>query len=102
MKNFYTLRPKIASAIRKVEDPELYVSVVDLGLLYGVRAEKDTIIIEMTLTTMGCPLFETIEKDVKENLKDILPSAKIELKLVFDPPWSTDMVSPEAAAELGI
>jgi metal-sulfur cluster biosynthetic enzyme len=102
MKDFYSIRPKIASAIRKVEDPELYVSVVDLGLLYNIRAQENMLVIEMTLTTMGCPLFETIEKDVKENIKKEFPDIPIKLKLVFDPPWSTEMVSPAAAAELGI
>lgn len=102
MKNFYALRAKIADAIQKVEDPELFVSVVDLGLLYNIRAEKENIIVEMTLTTMGCPLFDTIQKDVEKAVQKILPKTQVKIELVFNPPWSLEMVAHAASAELGI
>lgn len=104
MQNFYTLRPVVAEAIRIVEDPELFVSIVDLGLLYGITLEEENILkVSLTLTTIGCPLFETIEKEVREETQKVIPEGMIlKIDIVFDPPWSLEMVSPNARAELGI
>ena len=104
MKNFHTLRPSLAKAISKVEDPELFISIVDLGLLYNITLDTDdTVRISLTLTTIGCPLFDTIEKKVREEVKNILPAkTNFIIDILFDPPWSLDMVSPSAKAELGI
>lgn len=104
MNNFYTLRPKIAKAVAKVEDPELFVSIVDLGLLYNITLDtENTLHISLTLTTIGCPLFDTIEKKVREEVREILPKKmNFTIDILFDPPWSLEMVSPSARAELGI
>ena len=104
MKNFYTLRPAIAKAVSKVEDPELFISIVDLGLLYNITLDTDdTVRISLTLTTIGCPLFDTIEKKVREEVRKILPEKiPFVIDILFDPPWSLVMVSPSAKAELGI
>lgn len=103
MKDFYTLRPDIAHAIAKVEDPELFVSIVDLGLLYGISSDNTTLTISLTLTTIGCPLFETIEKEVRQEvIKVAPPGTTLKIDIVFDPPWSMEMIAPNARAELGI
>ena len=96
------MRAAVATALKDVLDPELFVSIVDLGLLYNIRIEKKTAIIEMTLTTMGCPLFGVLEEDIKRKSTSIDGITDAEVKLVFDPPWDIRMVSPEAQAQLGI
>ncbi|MCL4377972.1 MAG: metal-sulfur cluster assembly factor [Actinobacteria bacterium] len=88
----------------EVLDPELNISIVDLGLVYDVKLNKnDKVKIVMTLTTIGCPLFSMIEEEVKSKLKEVgIKDNKIELELTFDPPWSMDKMSERAKAMLGI
>lgn len=95
---------KIKEALVDVLDPELNISIVDLGLIYDVEIDKrNNVKISMTLTTIGCPLFSLIETEVKNKLKNLgLDEKKIELKLTFDPPWSMDRMSSRAKAMLGI
>ena len=95
-----TIKDKLAEVL----DPELNISIVDLGLVYKVDLKKSgkTKII-MTLTAIGCPLFSLIEQDAKSKLKELGISAdKIEFELIFDPPWSMDKMSERAKAMLGI
>ena len=87
-----------------VIDPELGINVVDLGLLYDVdiRSEKE-INIEMTLTTMGCPLWDVIQADATRAVKERYgEDIDVEVEFVFDPPWSPEMMSEDARMELGI
>jgi len=99
---FFTLRPKIAEKISQVTDPELNISLTELGLIYSIFIEDKKTTIEMTLTSMGCPLFHVMENDIKEACTSIEGVDEVEVKLIFDPPWSMQMVSPNAQAELGI
>lgn len=93
---------KLYSQLEKVMDPELNMSIVDLGLIYSVEVDaKNNIIITMTLTTIGCPLFDTIEEDIRTKLKEI-KAINVKIKLTFDPPWSMDMMSKRGKAILGI
>ncbi len=87
----------------RVYDPELGINVVDLGLLYDVqiRSEKD-VRLEMTLTTMGCPLYDMIEAEVTRVLKERFgEDLHVEVEFVFDPPWTPEMMSEDARMELG-
>lgn len=94
----------IREVIREnVVDPELGINVVDLGLLYDVevRGERD-VRIEMTLTTMGCPLYDLIESEVVRALQERYgDDLSVEVEFVFDPPWTPDMMSEDAKLELG-
>ena len=94
----------IRNKLAEVMDPELNISIVDLGLVYKVeRQESGKTKIIMTLTTIGCPLFSTIEMETKSKLKELgIPEDKIELELTFDPPWSMEKMSERAKAMLGI
>lgn len=87
-----------------VMDPELNMSIVDLGLIYDVETkENHTIKITMTLTTLGCPLFDTIKDDISNKLTPLdLKEDDIEINLTFDPPWSMERMSERAKAMLGI
>lgn len=97
-----TVEERIREDLKKVIDPELGVSIVDLGLIYDVRYEAGEAEVEMTLTSPGCPLAPIIDKRVKEVLADIPEIKKVTVELVWDPPWTKDLMSEELRAELGL
>ncbi len=94
----------IRSKLSEVMDPELNISIVDLGLVYKVDLNKNgRLKLLMTLTTIGCPLFATIELEVKSKLKELkIKEDNVDLELTFDPPWSMEKMSERAKAMLGI
>lgn len=88
--------------MKSVPDPELGVSIVDLGLVYDVKFEKDgKVIVVMTLTTIGCPLFSLIAEPVKAAVREFADVADVDVDLTFDPPWSPEKMSEEAKIQLG-
>ncbi len=95
---------KVKEQLEGVLDPELNISIIDLGLVYEIKVKEDeSVDIKMTLTSMGCPLFETIEQDVKSALKPLgVPEDKIKIELTWDPPWSMEKMTERAKAMLGI
>jgi metal-sulfur cluster biosynthetic enzyme len=89
--------------LMEVIDPELGISIVDLGLIYAVEIKPAKIKLTMTLTTIGCPLFSLIEDDVRNKIKELgYKKSQIKIKLTFDPPWDADRMSESAKAMLGI
>lgn len=95
---------QIKSKLEEVLDPELNISIVDLGLIYAVKVTpKDDVFIKMTLTTIGCPLFSLIEQEIYNKLGRLgIKSNRIKMELTFDPPWNMEMMSERAKAMLGI
>jgi metal-sulfur cluster biosynthetic enzyme len=94
---------KIAEeALKDVIDPELGVNIVDLGLVYSVTLRKDKIYLKMTLTFPGCPLAGPITREAKEVLKALPGIKKAKVSLVWDPPWTPDMVNKDIKDELGL
>lgn len=92
----------LLNQLKNVPDPELGISIVDLGLIYDVKADKKgNVDVTMTLTTMGCPLFELIAGPVKTEIKKINGVKDVFVNLTFDPPWSPDKMSKEAKVKLG-
>ena len=96
-----TPEDKIREALKGVIDPELGVSIVDLGLIYDVRYENGVAEVEMTLTSPGCPLAPVIDKKIKDAVKEVTEVKKLTVDLVWDPPWSKDLMSDELKAEYG-
>ena len=89
-------------ALRGVYDPELYLDVVSLGLVYAVRAEAGTVVVEMTMTTPGCPASEVLPEMARTAIADAGDGAvEVDVRVVWDPPWSPAMIDEEAAAALG-
>jgi len=90
--------------LQAVIDPELDISVVDLGLIYDVQFPKtNEVKIIMTLTSMGCPLFGTIHEDIQRALSPLNYSPdQIDIELTFDPPWNEDKMTDKGKADLGI
>jgi metal-sulfur cluster biosynthetic enzyme len=84
-------------------DPEIPVNVVDLGLIYNVRVHQTNDVgIEMTMTTRGCPLHDTLVSDVKRSVGKITGIGNIDVKIVWDPPWTSDKINPVVRQRLGI
>lgn len=87
---------EIRSAMKQVEDPELGVNVVDLGLLYGVSQDDEgNVVLDMTLTSMGCPLTEQIQGDARAALEPLDGVRSVEINWVWDPPWTPDSMTEE-------
>ena len=90
------------NALATVYDPELYLDVVSLGLIYDVREEDGTIVVVMTLTTPGCPASESLTEMTRAAIVQVVGgSTPVDVRLVWDPPWSPAMIDAEAAAALG-
>ena len=96
-------KKQIEDVLKKIPDPEIGVSLWDLGLIYeiGIDAKTGTVRILMTLTTIGCPLFDLIAGPIREEVGKLKGVKKIDIDLTFDPPWSMDRMSEEAKAQLG-
>jgi len=95
------LEAKVREALKTVIDPELHINIVDLGLVYDVREEGGIVEVEMTLTTPGCPLAGVIDTKIREAVMKVSGVKEVTLELIWDPPWTQDMMSEEAKAELG-
>ena len=97
-----TLKTQVMEKLELVLDPELGVSIVALGLIYDVHVTKDGICkISMTLTTVGCPLFGQIQKEMEDRIMEIEAIEDVKIDLTFDPPWDTSKMSEEAKIQLG-
>jgi metal-sulfur cluster biosynthetic enzyme len=94
-------RAEVFDALKAVIDPELGINIVDLGLIYDVVVENGVITVRYTLTTLACGLGPVIESSIVEVLLDY-PADDIRTELSFDPPWTPEMISPEAKAMLGL
>jgi len=94
-------KDQVYEQLKTVMDPELHIDIVGLGLIYDVLVTKDRIKVVMTLTTPGCPLAGEIDRLVKEAVKP-LGDCEIEIKLVWEPAWSREMMSEEAKLVLGM
>jgi len=89
------------AALSGVYDPELYLDVVSLGLVYDVRDEGGTMVVEMTLTTPGCPASESLPEMAAVAIEERLGATAVEVRVVWEPPWSPAMLREDAAGVLG-
>ena len=97
----------VTEAMKDVIDPELGINVVDLGLIYEIsksQLEDGTyhLGVQMTLTAPGCGMGPVISAEVEKKLAELPGVSRVDVVLVFDPPWSSDMMSEEAKLELGV
>ena len=91
----------LMAALKNVYDPELGVNVVDLGLIYGIEQRDGNITVEMTMTTTGCPLHESMLQGVGDALS-IFPGVKrVEVRLVWEPLWTPDRITDDGRQVLG-
>ena len=97
------LKNKIIAEIKKIYDPEIPVNIYELGLIYKIEiSDKKKETIEMTLTSPNCPVAESLPKMVKDNVLKIEDVSDVDLKLVWSPPWTKDMMSEAAKLELNL
>jgi metal-sulfur cluster biosynthetic enzyme len=94
-------REEVVEILRQVEDPELGMDIVDLGLLYDVEVEDSTAKITYSLTSMGCPAGPLIAQDIDSAARQVEGIEQVELELTFDPPWTPDRMSDDAKFILG-
>ena len=97
------LKDAIIKEIKKIYDPEIPVNIYELGLIYKIEIiEEKKVNIDMTLTTPNCPVAESLPKMVKNNILKIDGVSDVDLKLVWDPPWTKDKMSEAAKLELNL
>ena len=88
---------QVRASLKQCMDPEIPISIVDLGLIYGINiSEKNDVDIKMTMTTKGCPLHDTMVDDVKRYTRKVSGVNNVNVDIVWDPPWSMDKISDEA------
>ena len=93
----------ILAALKTVIDPELGINIVDLGLVYHTARTANGIDIELTMTTPACPLGEMMTEEIKMVLRDRFPDTPdVRVELVWDPPWSPELMSEESRRQLGM
>ena len=97
------LKDKVILEIKKIYDPEIPVNIYELGLIYKIDIENaKKVNIEMTLTSPNCPVAESLPKMVKDNILKLDGVVDVDLKLVWDPPWTKDKMSEAAKLELNL
>tara|TARA_B100001996_G_scaffold215648_1_gene165755 strand:- start:578 stop:877 length:300 start_codon:yes stop_codon:yes gene_type:complete len=97
------LKDKIIKEIKKIYDPEIPVNIYELGLIYDIKVDnKNNVKVNMTLTTPNCPVAESLPKEVKDSIMEIKEVNKVDLELVWEPPWDKSMMSEAAKLELNL
>lgn len=97
------LEAKAIEALRSCYDPEIPVNIYDLGLIYEVRAEEGgKVYVRMTLTSPMCPVAETLPVEVETRIQDVDGVSDVLVEVVWDPPWTPDMMSEDAKLELNM
>jgi metal-sulfur cluster biosynthetic enzyme len=93
---------RVLDALRAVDDPEIGINVVDLGLVYGVAIAGNSLAVRLTMTTPSCPLGDHIVGEAEQALRRAFPElARVAVELVFEPPWGPERISEAARRQLG-
>ena len=93
------VRKQIADILRRVEDPELGINVVDLGLIYGLRFDDGQLDIDLTMTTPACPLSDHIVRQIEALMMRVGGIDDVSVNIVWQPAWSPEMMDPEVREE---
>jgi metal-sulfur cluster biosynthetic enzyme len=91
---------EMMTALREVYDPEIPINIVDLGLIYRLTLTDGKALVEMTLTSPGCPLAGSLAQDVEDCLRKLPGITEVEVRLIWDPPWTPDRINREALDHL--
>lgn len=97
-------KAQIITILKSIPDPELGVSIWDLGLIYhiDIDAKSGIVTVRMTLTSIGCPLFNVISDPIKESVKSLPGVKDVQVELTFEPAWSVELMSKAAKIQLGM
>ena len=96
------LKEKVIAEIKKIYDPEIPVNIYELGLVYDISINYSDVKVKMTLTSPNCPVAESLPKEVKDTILEIKEVSKVDLDLVWEPPWNKSMMSEAAKLELNL
>jgi len=92
----------VREALRHVQDPEAGIDIVELGLVYGIEVTADAVLIDITMTTAACPMAEMIVEQARDAVAAVVPpGARVDVRLVWDPPWTPDKMSGIAREHFG-
>jgi metal-sulfur cluster biosynthetic enzyme len=94
-------RDDVIEALRSVEDPELGMDIVELGLLYDAQVQGPKVTVQYSLTSMGCPAGPLIQQNIEEVLRSLPEVEEVETELTWDPPWTPERMSDDAKFILG-
>ena len=94
-------KDEVVEALRQVEDPELGMDIVELGLFYGAEIDGPSVTVQYTLTSMGCPAGPMIQEDIERVVSEIPGVDEVRSEVTFDPPWTPDKMSEDAKFILG-
>ena len=96
------LRQPITNALERVVDPEVAMNIVDVGLVYGVAVREGIVRVEVTMTSAACPVADLILEEIETELdRDMPPDLKIQVELVWEPPWTAERMSQSARRFMG-
>lgn len=97
-----SLRTPVLAALHRVVDPEVAMSIVDVGLVYGVTATPERLHVRLTMTSAACPVADVIVDDAGAELDAVVPDGMaVDIELVWEPPWSAERMSPRAKVFMG-
>ncbi len=101
-KDFLQLEREILIVLKNIYDPEIPVNIYDLGLIYEIDVDDyDNVDVQMTLTAPNCPVADSIVNEVRDRVSEIKGTQRVNVDLVFDPPWDQSMMTEEAKLHLG-
>ncbi|MFW5938559.1 MAG: metal-sulfur cluster assembly factor [Halanaeroarchaeum sp.] len=90
----------VLEALKSVQDPEIPINIVDLGLIYAVEIDDGHVDIDMTLTTMGCPIADYFLQEAKGAAESVDGVEEADVELVWDPPWSPEKATEDGKVQL--
>ena len=90
-----TLEQRVWAALAEIQDPEMPISIVDLGLIYGVREKAGEVTVDLTFTAMGCPASDFIVEDIEERVGAEDGVGSVRINVVWDPPWTTSRLTED-------
>ncbi|MCL5095492.1 MAG: metal-sulfur cluster assembly factor [Patescibacteria group bacterium] len=91
---------QVEEKLKEVLDPEIGISILDLGLVYEIKIDGDDVSVLMTLTTPGCPMAAMFDQEVIRKVKEIKNVKKVKVEITFDPPWTPEKMTKEAKEKL--
>lgn len=83
----------VRQALERVTDPEYQLSIVDLGLVYGIAVREGTVRIDLTFTSIGCPAMDMIVGDIEREVRSLPGVTRVQVEIVWSPPWTRDSIS---------
>ena len=97
------IKEAIVQSLKTVHDPEISVNIYDLGLIYKLEVDDDGVVdVHMTLTSPFCPVAEELPMEVESRIRDVAGVKRVEMAMVWDPPWNMEMLSEEARLEMNL